>query len=417
MTSSEPSEAYAWIWLPGATEPVVAGRLEAAGDLVHFNYGRSYLARADAIAIYAPELPLRAGVISPRDGLDIAGCIDDAGPDAWGKHVIMHKLLGAGGADRDPADLSALTYLLMSGSDRIGALDFQAAPDAYAPRVSEQAALADLLEAVDMVEERAPLSPAIADALLHGSSIGGAWPKVLIQDADRKWIAKFSSTTQAYPVIQGEFIAMELARRAGLSVAPVRLEQVMNRHVLLIERFDRTRTATGWQRHSVISALTILGLHEMMARYASYANLAHIIRKRFTQPQATLRELFARITFNILVGNTDDHARNHAAIWDGNMLTLTPAFDLCPQPRAGGEAVQAMFISENYKWSQVAGCVEHAHEYLLTQDDARVIVDNQIHTIESEWDGVCDLAQLGPTDRTYFWQRQFLNPYSLEGYS
>ncbi|MEO7786435.1 MAG: HipA domain-containing protein, partial [Sphingomicrobium sp.] len=75
----------------------------------------------------------------------------------------------------------------------------------------------------------------------------------------------------------------------------------------------------------------MLGLDEMQARYASYADLAEIIRFRFTEPTATLRELFARMTLNILVGNVDDHARNHAAFWDGTQLTLTPAYDICPQ--------------------------------------------------------------------------------------
>jgi len=43
-----------WIWLPGALEPVIAGRIELEGGLYAFNYGRSYLERADAIPIYAP---------------------------------------------------------------------------------------------------------------------------------------------------------------------------------------------------------------------------------------------------------------------------------------------------------------------------------------------------------------------------
>ena len=75
----------------------------------------------------------------------------------------------------------------------------------------------------------------------------------------------------------------------------------------------------------------------------------------------TLRELFSRITFNILAGNNDDHARNHAAFWDGIELTLTPAYDICPQPRAGGETAQVMAIGEDgYRMSQVAGCVARA---------------------------------------------------------
>jgi len=78
----------------------------------------------------------------------------------------------------------------------------------------------------------------------------------------------------------------------------------------------------------MVSALTLLELDEMMARYASYENLATIIRHRFTEPKETLRELYSRIVFNVLCGNTDDHARNHAAFWDGTRPALTPAYDI-----------------------------------------------------------------------------------------
>ena len=98
-----------------------------------------------------------------------------------------------------------------------------------------------------------------------------------------------------------------------------------NREILLIERFDRVREEAGFSRRSMISALTLLGLHELLAAHASYADLAEIIRHRFERPKETLRELFARLTLNILVGNTDDDARNQAAFWNGASLSLTPA--------------------------------------------------------------------------------------------
>jgi serine/threonine-protein kinase HipA len=101
--------------------------------------------------------------------------------------------------------------------------------------------------------------------------------------------------------------------------------------VILVELSDRPPTG---RRRAVVSALTILELDEMLARYASYAARAQVVRERFTDARRTLRELFGRIVFNILTGNNDDHARNHAAFWDGAALTLTPAYDICPQPRA-----------------------------------------------------------------------------------
>jgi serine/threonine-protein kinase HipA len=415
MSSSPPDEAFVWIWLPGAAQPVVAGRIVPVGDLVEFNYGRSYLERGDAIPIYLPELPLRRGVIAPPAGLRIAGCIDDAGPDAWGQRVIMQHILGSGATDGDPADLHPLTYLLRSGSDRIGALDFQESADTYISRDDANASLEELMQAAERVDQRLPLSPALDRALLHGSSIGGARPKALLSAGKRQLIAKFSSTTDSFSVVKGEFVAMELGRRVGLDVARVELVESMGRDVLLVERFDRD-ASTG-ARRAIVSALTMLSLDEMMARYASYADLAEIVRRRFLNAPATLRELFARITFNILVGNTDDHARNHSAFWDGANLSLTPAYDICPQGRAGGEASQAMMIGpDGFRMSQLAGCVRAASTYLLDEAEAREIIDRQIATIESEWDDVCEAGRLTEVDRDYFWRRQFLNPYALEGY-
>lgn len=417
MTSDPPNEAYVWIWLPGATDPVVAGRLVSHGADIVFNYGQSYLARADSIPIYMPELPLRAGAIAPLPGLDIAGCIADAAPDAWGQRVIMNQVIGAGAGAADPASLGHLSYLLNSGSDRIGALDFQQSPDTFVPRESSGATLIELMESAQRVEQGVLLSPALDQALIHGSSIGGARPKALLTDQSRKLIAKFSTATDSFPVVKGEYIAMDLARRAGLNVAPVELVRALGKDVLLVERFDRTLCASGWRRRSVVSALTILELGDMFGRYATYLDLAHVIRARFTDAGETLRELFARITFNILAGNTDDHARNHAAFWDGTQLMLTPAYDICPQLRAGGETRQAMAYGiDGVQMSQLSGCVGAASSYLLSQQEARAIIDHQIDVIKTQWNHVCDVARLTAVERAYFWHRQFLNPYSLEGY-
>lgn len=409
--TSESRTAFVWVWLPGATDPVVAGRLDAAGGPVTFTYGRSYLARDEAIPVYLPELPLQRGRIPPLAG-DIAGCIADAGPDAWGQRVILNRRVGADAVDT--ADLDRLTYLLESGSNRIGALDFQATATDYVARTQDQASLDELARAAEKVEQGIPLSPVLDQALLHGSSVGGARPKALLRDGERELIAKFSSSSDTYPVVKGEFVAMELARRAGIDVAAVELTQALGKDALLVERFDRPG---GERRRQLISALTILGLSEIAARYASYADLADAIRARFTAPAPTLRELFSRIVFNVLTGNNDDHARNHAAFWDGSALTLTPAYDVCPQPRAGGETAQIMAIGrDGYRMSQVAGCVANASTYLLSEPDAREIVDRQIDVIATQWQDVCDSAELTTVERAYFWRRQFLNPYALQDY-
>jgi len=418
MTSKTEKEAFVWIWLPGETEPVVAGRLEADNDNVLFNYGKSYLDRIGdskpTIAIYEPELPLKAGVLPLPEGLTMPGCIRDAAPDAWGRRVIINKKLGLKGAGTDTAELDELTYLLESGSGRIGALDFQCSTTEYVPRTANNVSIEELIESAERVEKGVPLTPELDQALFHGSSIGGARPKALIQDQGKKYVAKFSSSTDLYSVVKAEFIAMRLAELAGLNAAPVKLAKVANKDVLLIERFDRVPKGDKWARKAMVSALTLLRLDDMMARYASYETLSEIIRHRFTDPKHTLKELFSRLVFNILCGNTDDHARNHAAFWDGKALTLTPGYDICPQGRTGNEASQAMLISGDNNLSQLKTCLETAHNFLLSEEEARETFGKLTAAIEQHWEAVCEEAELNEVDKKLLWRRQFLNPYSVE---
>ena len=182
-------EAFVWIWLPGATEPVVAGKLTVDADKLIFNYGKSYLNRKNAISIYDAELPLKPGVLPLRSGLDLPGCIRDGAPDAWGRRVLINKKLGLKGVDADSANLDELTYLLDSGSDRIGALDFQLSAVDCVPRTSVNVTLDELLQSAERVEKGIPLTTELDQALHHGSSIGGARPKALIEDDSTKYIA------------------------------------------------------------------------------------------------------------------------------------------------------------------------------------------------------------------------------------
>ena len=410
-----PGEAYVWIWLPGATAPVVAGRIARDGGRLIFNYGQSYLDRSDRIPIYEPELPLRSGAIAPEAGLSMAGCLRDAAPDAWGRRVILNRTFGRRGKDVDIAALDELTYLLASGSDRIGALDFQHSPSEYVPRAVQTATLEELLSAAEKVEQGVPLTADLDQALFHGTSLGGARPKAMIEDGGTKMIAKFSSRTDTYNVVKAEFVAMRLAARAGLDVAPVRLAHAAGKDVLLVQRFDRAKTNDGWTRRAMVSALTLFGLDEMMARYAGYEDLAEIIRHRFTSPKATLHELYGRLVFNILCGNTDDHARNHAGFWDGEHLTLTPAYDICPQSRTGNVASQAMLIVGDNRASTLATCLAAAPNFQLTENAAEDIVARQIDSIRGGWDDICEEAALTDVERNLFGQRIFLNDFVFEG--
>ena len=185
----------------------------------------------------------------------------------------------------------------------------------------------------------------------------------------------------------------------------------MDRDVLLVERFDRT--GIHGERRLVVSALTMLGLDAMMGRYATYPDLADLVRQRFDRAAETLRELFSRIVFNVLTGNTDDHARNHAAIWDGAVLRLTPAYDLCPQPRSGTEANQAMGIGrDGARESRLAVCRAACEVYLLDRHEADDIIGAQVEVITSQWDDAAEESRLTAQDKQRLWKRQILNDYA-----
>jgi serine/threonine-protein kinase HipA len=416
MTSkTSQKEAFVWIYLPNETSPVVAGKLVYDDSNYHFNYGKSYLEREGALSINPAELPLRPGILASLPGLNIPGCIRDAAPDAWGRRVIINKLLGSKNNDLDNNLLNEITYLLHSGNDRIGALDFQQSATHYAPQKTTHATLEELQESARRVEKGIPLTSALDLALFHGSSIGGARPKALIVDNNKKYVAKFSSTSDLYSIVKAEYIAMRLAHLVGLDTAKIQLKTAANKDVLLVERFDQTYTPKGWTKKIMHSALTLLELDEMMARYASYQDFAEIIRHKFYHPKQTLKELFSRLIFNILCGNTDDHARNHAAFWDGSALTLTPAYDICPQGRTGNEASQAMIISEDNRKSQLASCIQASACFLLSKEVAMHIIDEQVTGIKKHWNAVCDEAKLTEVDKKLLWRRQFLNPYVFEG--
>ncbi len=415
MMTSDPaaySTAYVWIWLPGSTSPVVAGRLAVVDGQFQFNYGRSYLDRADAISIYEPELPLQPGLQHMPEDTGIPSCLRDAGPDSWGQKVILDILDPRA---RPHVESEDIFFLLESGADRIGALDFRLSPDGYEPRqMPRDVSLSELLAAVARFEEGEPLKADMARVLRHcASSVGGARPKALVDGSVNKRIAKFSFSTDSDFKIKAEFVAMRLAQACGLNVAPVSLARVEGKDILMIERFDRIRVEEGWLRKPMISAFTLFGPSEISARHASYLEFTDIIRHRFSEPKATLRELFGRLCFNILCSNTDDHARNHAAFWDGRELALTPAYDICPQPRIGDAACQAMAVGESTNLSMLCICLDTAHRYLLSRGEALAIMRQQIETIGDRWSAVCGQAVLSADQRTIMMGNKFLSPFAF----
>jgi serine/threonine-protein kinase HipA len=402
---SQTSEAYVWLWQPGSSEPVVAGIVQRARDRYRFAYAPSYLARHDAISLYQPELPLGPGWIEPSGGLTIAGTLRDAGPDAWGQRVIIQGLFGNADAV-DPGDVDQVTYFLSSASNRIGALDFQESPVTYVEREGS-ATLDELHGAARNLADGRDLTPEMATALVHGTSVGGARPKVTITHGDRAYIAKLSTSTDPYPVVKAEAVGLELARRVGIDAPSSIITSSLGHEILLVERFDRPGAG---RRQMMVSGLTMLGLDEMNGRYATYPDLLDVLRRHGADPNVGKR-LFERIVFNVAIGNNDDHARNHAAFWDGESLDLTPAYDLCPQARTGETSAQAMAIDRTgNRDSSLRLCVEAAHIYGVDRREGLDVIGAQVEVIREAWDDVADANRLTIAERNYLLGRQVLNP-------
>lgn len=379
------SEAFVWIWLPDKTEPVVCGKLQEDAGELHFLYGKSYLERGNAISLDLREMPLEDSILRPQTG-EMHGVFRDAAPDAWGRRVLLYRL--------NQETVTELDYLLNAGSDRIGALVMRESSDHYSCKRPEAATIDQLAEAAELIETGQPLPDALADALVHGSSVGGARPKALLYDNQTCWIAKFSSTTDQYPVVRSELAAMWLAGQCRINVPATRLVESLGKEVLLVERFDRINEEDGIRRRFMISGLTALQLHETESRLASYLDLTGFIRRYGKDADQDNAQLFRRMLFNILIGNNDDHARNHAFFWDGTHYHLTPAYDVCPMLRHGQTANQAMIIGQQGRLSTVENALSESGLFGLEKGDAFSIKEELVDKIETLWKDAADYAGL-----------------------
>lgn len=383
------SEAFVWIWLPDETGAVLCGKLRQSSGELQFYYGKSYLERTNAISLDMRELPLESGMFRPRFG-EMHSVIRDASPDAWGRRVLLYRL--------NQGTVTELDFLTNVGSDRIGALVMTPSSDHVPFKEPETATIDQLVEAAAFIEYGQPLPDALVTALVHGSGVGGARPKALLYDnhADHplSWIAKFSSSTDQYPVVRSELAAMWLAGQCRINVPAVRLVESLGKDVLLVERFDRIQEDDGIKRRMMISGLTALQLHETESRLASYLDLTGFIRRYAKDAVRDNAQLFHRMLFNILIGNNDDHARNHAFFWGGTHYHLTPAYDICPMLRSGLSVNQAMVIGNQGRRSTIKNALSEAGLFGLAEKEAAVIAEELVEKIETLWDDASDFAHL-----------------------
>ena len=390
MTSER--ECYVYIVPPGTTEFVTAGRFEVSvnpdGDSVgRFFYGRRYLERSDAVELDPVELHLRRGPYETARMEGFFGAIRDAMPDFWGRRVIERNT--------GHTQLEEFDYLMYGPDDRAGALGFglNVQPPPQENRFNRTMDLEWLQAAADAISCDEPnLEDATTrqaeELMLVGTSMGGARPKVVVEHEQNLWVAKFSRHDDRWNHPRVEHGLLRLAQKCGISVAKHRIANVVGRDVLLVRRFDRERTEKGYQRHRMVSALTMLQSDDSPTsrRDWSYILFADELRRVSRVPETDLRELFARMCFNAVVSNLDDHPRNHAILAKGRDWQLSPAFDLTPTPMIAMDRRDlAMACGDEGRYANQKNLLSDHGRFLLNEEDAVTILNKIVETVRNSW--------------------------------
>ena len=338
-------------------------------------YADDWLDNPNAFALDPANLALREKQIyTSSDKSALPGALRDTAPDRWGRQLIKRAFLKAG----ENRYLSELDYMLaITDLTRIGALRYRRESektfenDIGAYRVPPLIRLPELLNAADAVQTNTDTSENLRLLLYEGSPLGGARPKCVVVDSNGTLaIAKFPKPDDERSIPHGEVLAMNLAKKAGLTVAAARIQDVIDRPVALITRFDRR----DGQRIPFLSAMSLLGLKD--GDIATYTDIAECIRMYSSAPTEDLHELWRRIIFGVMVGILDDHLRNHAFLYDrDNMWRLSPAYDLNPIPSFEKNRELTTWISEEGPDASLELARRVAPFFALKCDQAQSIID------------------------------------------
>ena len=397
-------ECYVYIVPPGGTEFVTAGRFRVEpvnpGFVGTFVYGRNYRERKDAVELDPIELRLSARAYETARMDGFFGAIRDAMPDYWGRRVI-EKHAGL-------TQLEEFDYLMKGPDDRAGALGFglNVKPPAPQNLFNRTLDLEKLQRAADALTADEPdraghEAAQTQDLLLLGTSMGGARPKTVVQDGDELWLAKFSRDDDRWNYPRVEHAMLTLARNCGLKTADSRIDTIGERDVLLTRRFDRNWSESGYRRHRMVSALTLLRAGDSTdeRRNWSYLLLADELRRVSADPESDLRELFGRICFNAAVSNLDDHPRNHAVIAKSREWRLSPAFDLTPTPIIAIERRDlAMTCGRFGRYANQTNLLSEHGRFLLNKEEAQALFSQITTTIKQDWRATLRRAGVSESD-------------------
>ena len=325
-------------------------------------------------------------------GKDIFGCFSDALPDRWGRTLINRwEQILAKEENRPMRRLSSFDYLIgIEDFSRIGAFRFKESINGDYINASEILRIPPLTDIRELIaasseieksedENRLPEMRWIAQLVQPGSSLGGARPKASVIDENRiLCIAKFPSRKDDYDVGLWEHFSHLLAKKAGVNAAETRVISTSDKyHTLLSRRFDRREEG---KRIHFASAMTLLGLNDGNNANTGhgYLDIVDFILQNCTNVEDNLQELYRRVAFNICVGNTDDHFRNHGFLLTAKGWTLSPAYDMNPSLNE----YQSLLINSSNNKSDLNELLNSCEEYMLQKQLAQQIISEVLNAVK-----------------------------------
>ena len=360
-------------------------------DSYAFQFNDEWLKRYGNLFISA-DLNNYKGLQYTQLEKDIFGCFSDALPDRWGRTLLNRREQILATEEKRPVRrLSSFDYLLgIDDSSRMGGFRFKKTPDgdfinsSNTLRIPPLTSIRELIHASREIEKseegnKLPDKKWLTQLVQPGSSLGGARPKASVVDTDKVlYVAKFHSRKDDYNAGLWEHFCHLLAKKAGINAASTQVISTSDKyHTLLSRRFDRTDDG---RRIHFASAMTLLGLSDgtNASTGNGYLDIVDFILQNCTEVNKNLQELYRRVAFNICIGNSDDHFRNHGFLLTAKGWTLSPAYDMNPTLNE----YQSLLISNSSSKADLAILSDACEDYMLPQDVATKIISEVVAAVK-----------------------------------
>jgi len=371
MRVSAFTSAYVFARLANG-QRLLVGKLELLNDLGIFKYDSGWLDHPLAYPLDPVNLPLAPREYRTRNSKGVFGVFSDAGPDDWGTRILLMQ--------QKSAPKNELERLLRTSGGGVGVLEFslsRTAPREH-PGFPGIELLDSLADTAAKIENRARLTSEQLALIEPGSSMGGARPKVVVADGEAAWLVKFSRPADLVDLPRLEFATLQLMKHVGFYVPEIALRDLgAGRTAFLSRRFDREPQSPVHfiSANSLFNIDRLRPVRNSLQNPYSYVNLANIIRRHVADPERDCLELYRRMLLNIFIGNTDDHARNHALIFDTVEMAwqLSPAYDVLPTI-GGNRGRQAMGVGSEGGDSTAANALSYCKLFMLTESQARKLI-------------------------------------------